>query len=100
MGSHDFLDLQFERLLARRVAADILQVLYSQSSRLVWLSFLPVQIQKLALLHVGVLLLCQHTALTGSLGVPTVPNLPQGGSAGSYQRCNAILDSKCCVHAE
>ena len=78
MGSRGFLDLQFECLLARRVASDILQVLYSKSSRFVRLSFLPVQIQKLALLHVGVLLLRQHTALTGSLGFPTVPNLPQG----------------------
>ena len=78
MGSRGFLDLQFERLLARRLAADILQVLYSQSSCLVWLPVLPVQIQKLALLYVGVLLLCQHTALAGSLGFPTVPNLPQG----------------------
>ncbi len=78
MGSHGFLVCSFERLLARRVTADILQVLYSQSGRLVRLSFLPVQIQKLALLHVRVLLLCQHTALTGSLGLPTIPNLPQG----------------------
>lgn len=78
MGSRGFLDLQFECLLARRVTTDILQILYSQSSCLVWLSLLPVQIQELALLHVGVLLLCQYTAIAGGLGFPTVPNLSQG----------------------
>lgn len=52
--------VQFECLLAGSIAPDFLQVLYSQGSSAVQRPILLVQGKKLALLHVRVLLLCQH----------------------------------------
>ena len=65
-----FCGLQFERILVRSIPPNLLQVLYMQGSSAVWLTLLPVQIKKLALLHAGVLLLRQHLAAVRSLGVP------------------------------
>ena len=62
--------MQFERILVGSISPNLLQILHMQSSSAVWLAFLLVQIKELALLHAGVLLLCQHFATSGSVGVP------------------------------
>ena len=71
-----FSGMQFERLLVGSLSPNLLQVLHMQSSSAVWLTLLPVQIKKLALLHAGVLLLCQHLAAARSLGVPKFTHIP------------------------
>lgn len=61
--------MQFERILAGSISSNLLQVLHMQSSSTVWLTLLPIQIKELALLHAGVLLLCQYFATAGSVGI-------------------------------
>ena len=62
-------DMQSERILAWGFTPNILQILHLQSCGAVWLTLLLVQNEELALLHAGILLLCQHPAASGSLGV-------------------------------
>lgn len=75
---HWLFGLQFERLLAGSISSNFLQILHLQSSSSVWFTLLPIQVQELALLHAGVLLLCQHFATARSLGFPQLTNVPQG----------------------
>ena len=84
-------DLQSECLLAGRIAPNILQVLHSQSSGAVWFTLLPVQNEKLALLHARILLFCQHTIIAGGLGFPKLANLPQGRACSVANAAVSIL---------
>ena len=85
--------MQFERILAGSVSSNLLQVLHMQSSSTLWLTLLPVQIKELALLHAGVLLLCQYFATAGSMGIPKFAYIPQGNNCSDAD--GHLFSSQC-----